>query len=526
MARDVFLSARADTFSQAKHDMKSEKKPAKSATAEALPRTGAGLPQADNELEILKKRLAESQRVAAIGSFERDLATGKGFWSDELYRLLGFEPGQVADMRSVLIARLHPDDRAAAMAALARVSGRGGSFNLETRYLTQDGHVRHARFRAVADADQAGKPVRLYGTFQDITDAKLAREALAASEARYKNLVENASVVIHTLDAGGKITYVSPNVAAYIGQMPRRLIGKAMAGLVHESDRERFTAYFDKVMAEGGDAAGVEFRWRREGGGYVWFKTTASRIDDAKGVPAVFLGVARDCTDRILAEEARRDMDLMLQHDMRSPLQGVIQLPQTMAADENLTDRQRRMLGIMSNCGKRMLRLINFSMSMGKLETGLYQPVVQPVDIVAVCREIIVELAERAKAKDVNFDVSSEGEGLAAGEALYVKGDALLCFILFENLLANAMEASPQGAVVDIALHRLEKTALIAIHNLGAVPEALRERFFEKYATFGKPGGTGLGTYSAKLIAENLGGKVSLRTSEAEGTTLAVTLPL
>ena len=429
-------------------------------------------------------------------------------------------------MRSVFIARLHPDDRASVMAALARVSGHGGSFGLETRYLTQNGQVRHARLQAVAESDETGKPVRLYGTFQDITETVLAREALTASEARYKNLVENASVVIHTLDAAGKITYVSPNITAYTGQPQPRLAGQAMAAQLHERDRERFTDYFNRVMAEGGDPAGVEFRWCKAGGGYVWFKTTGSRIDGPKGEPGVFLGVARDCTDRILAEEARRDMDLMLQHDMRSPLQGVIQLPESMALDPNLTDTQRRVLGILSSCGKRMLRMINFFMSLGKLEAGLYQPVTEPVDIASVLREIIVELSDRAKAKDVRFAVGGEGGGLSPGEALIVAGDDLLCRIMLESLLTNALEASPQGAEVDITLHGLGTAALIAIHNLGAVPAVLRDRFFEKYATHGKPGGTGLGTYSAKLIAENLGGTISLRTSEAEGTTLAVTLPL
>jgi len=506
--------------------MKSEKKSPKSAVAAPSSRAGALPPGPDDDLELLKKRLAESQRVAAIGSFERDLVTGKVFWSDELYRLLGFEPGLVVGARSVFIARLHPDDRAGVLAALARVGGHGGSFDLETRYLTQDGQVRFARLRTVAEADEAGKPVRLHGVFQDITEARLAREALGESEARYKNLVENASAVIHTLDAEGRITYVSPNIAAHTGQTPPRLAGKALMELVHERDRERVGAYIGRVMAEGRDASGVEFRWRREGGGYVWFKTTASRIPGQKGEGDVFLGVARDCTDRILAEEARRDMDLMLQHDMRSPLQGVIQLPATMLADDNLNERQRHLLGVLSNCGKRMLRMIEFFMSLGKLEAGLYQPVAEPVDIVAVCRDILVELEERAKAREVGFSISSEGGGLLPDEALNVKGDALLCFILFESLLTNAMEASPRGAAVEISLRRLEKTALIGVHNLGAVPEAVRGRFFEKYATHGKPGGTGLGTYSAKLIAENLGGAVSLRTSEAEGTTLAVTLPL
>jgi PAS domain S-box-containing protein len=512
--------------------MKSEKKPSSGAKQKAKRRPPAPGTGAAETADILKKRLAESQRVAAIGSFERDLATGEGYWSDELYHLLGFAPGQVDSVRSVFISRLHPEDRAAVMAALARVSGHGGAFNLETRYLTQNGRVRHARFRAVADTDASGKPVRLYGTFQDITEARAAREALSDSENRYQTLVENASDVIHTLDAAGHLVFASKNLAAKTGVSLASLMGRPFAEYVHPEDREDFRNYFDLVMEgvrddlNGRAKIGVEFRMGLKNGQFIWFKTLGSKLPGNDHAPELFLGVARDVTERKQAEDARRDMELMLQHDMRSPLQGVIQLPLALSEDENLDPRQRRLLGVVSNCGRRMLRLIEFFMSLGKLETGLYRPVSEPVDLVAVCREIVEEFSEKAKNLDVAFALASEGGELMADEALIVKGDKLLCFILFENLLINALEASPPGAAVEISFRRLGKTALAAIHNLGAVPEEIRSRFFEKYATCGKPGGTGLGAYSARLIAESLGGAISLRTGEDEGTTLAVTLPL
>ena len=69
-------------------------------------------------------------------------------------------------------------------------------------------------------------------------------------------------------------------------------------------------------------------------------------------------------------------------------------------------------------------------------------------------------------------------------------------------------------------------TVCISVHNKGAVPESIRERFFDKYVTSGKRGGTGLGTYSARLMAENQRGTISLATSEAEGTRISVHLPL
>ncbi|MCP4757778.1 MAG: ATP-binding protein, partial [Proteobacteria bacterium] len=66
----------------------------------------------------------------------------------------------------------------------------------------------------------------------------------------------------------------------------------------------------------------------------------------------------------------------------------------------------------------------------------------------------------------------------------------------------------------------------IAIHNAGAIPEEIRDTFFDKYVTFDKMGGTGLGTYSAKLMVETIGGGIGLETSAKDGTTITVTLPI
>jgi signal transduction histidine kinase len=66
---------------------------------------------------------------------------------------------------------------------------------------------------------------------------------------------------------------------------------------------------------------------------------------------------------------------------------------------------------------------------------------------------------------------------------------------------------------------------VFAVHNMGAISEGMQSRFFEKYATEGKRQGTGLGTYSAKLMAEVQGGSIGFNSSEASGTTVTIRLP-
>jgi K+-sensing histidine kinase KdpD len=105
-----------------------------------------------------------------------------------------------------------------------------------------------------------------------------------------------------------------------------------------------------------------------------------------------------------------------------------------------------------------------------------------------------------------------------------IQGDELLCYSMLSNLIKNAVEASPAGEKVEVAMTSGE-SAVIGIHNAGSVPIDIRETFFEKYTTSGKSGGTGLGTYSAKLITQTIGGNIKLDTSDETGTTITIVLP-
>jgi signal transduction histidine kinase len=92
------------------------------------------------------------------------------------------------------------------------------------------------------------------------------------------------------------------------------------------------------------------------------------------------------------------------------------------------------------------------------------------------------------------------------------------------NLINNALQASPDNETIIIELGEVDGFEVVSIRNKGSVPVEIRGRLFEKYVTFGKSGGTGLGTYSAKLIAESHGGDIALDASVEGETTITVRL--
>ena len=172
-----------------------------------------------------------------------------------------------------------------------------------------------------------------------------------------------------------------------------------------------------------------------------------------------------------------------------------------------------------------MLDMINLSLDLYKMETGTYKSHPAQVDLVGVVRKILAEMRDTVATRGGVVALLDGKVPVEPDSVCLAMGEALLCYTMLANLLKNAVEASPSQADVTVTFGRANGWATVAVHNQGRVPAQVQEAFFEKYATYGKSQGTGLGTYSARLIARTQGGDVSMTTSEAAGTTVTVRLP-
>ncbi len=219
----------------------------------------------------------------------------------------------------------------------------------------------------------------------------------------------------------------------------------------------------------------------------------------------------------------RDEVERMSRHDLKTPLTAVINVPDLLLGELELSPDQREMLQVLKQSGFRMLQIINSSLDLYKMETGRYQFCPIPVDLAPLLDQIFKELGELMLAKSITVRTLLEGKPLAPGQGFRVAGEETVLYTMLANLIKNAVEASPTGEFITVHLAGGDQV-VIKIHNLGAVPAELRGRFFDKFATAGKRGGTGLGTYTAKLIAQTLGGSIGFTTSEELGTTLAIRL--
>ena len=243
---------------------------------------------------------------------------------------------------------------------------------------------------------------------------------------------------------------------------------------------------------------------------------------------AVRLKEAKDSLERelVLIEENARlrdDVERITRHDLKGPLSAIINYPQYVKRDGELSEKQQAHLKRIESSGRKMLEMINLSLGLYKMEQGTYDLEMIGVDVAGIVMEAVEESETRICDKSVTVKIVVDGE--AEAETSFVEGgDPLLLYSMVSNLFKNAIEASPKGETVTIYLDKNDRTT-IRIHNQGVIPGEIRETFFEKYATAGKSGGTGLGTYSARLIAETHGGDIGFESSEEAGTTIQVALP-
>jgi signal transduction histidine kinase/CheY-like chemotaxis protein len=213
------------------------------------------------------------------------------------------------------------------------------------------------------------------------------------------------------------------------------------------------------------------------------------------------------------------DVERIARHDLKTPLVSLAAAPDLLRAGRTMSAQEENVLRMIEHAAGRALSMVNLSLDLYRMENGTYAFHPSRVDMAAIVGAVERDLSVHASSKQVSIRVSG------ADVPVWAWAEDSLCYSILANLIKNAIEAAPEGSAVFVALH-VGKQVQVLIHNEGAVPRALRDKFFEKYATASKVGGSGLGTYSSWLLARTQGGSLVMETSDTEGTTLTLTLPL
>lgn len=203
--------------------------------------------------------LSEAQRLSSTGSFGCEISSGKQYWSEETFRIFGFDPTTEPTLELVL-QRTHPEDRALVRQAIDRISREGKTdSSLEYRLLMPDGSVKHLRAWGRLSMNESGS-LELFGAVMDITEQERAEEELRRSQAylaEAESLSKSGSWALNP--STKEITYWSQERYHLFGFDPEEGIPSFEAVLerIHPEDRIRWLETTEE--AESRDS-GVDFR--------------------------------------------------------------------------------------------------------------------------------------------------------------------------------------------------------------------------------------------------------------------------
>lgn len=391
-------------------------------------------------------------------------------------------------------------------------------YRFESVHERKDGSRFPVLINITTIRDKSGT-VRYRAAFvMDITERKKREQELKSSleelqlEKEYSDaLFHKSPIAIYAVDKDCKVVNFNQKAEEITGYKKEELIGND------------FNMYIDDLTRGNKGSVGKEFVIRTKDGREKVIEKYSSLLYDDKGEISGDIESFIDITNWKELQEFKSDMERIIRHDLKTPLNSIIGFPKLMLTDESLSEEYREYLMIILLAGQNMLNLINASLNLYKLEQGTYQFSLEKVEVITVLRQIRRLIKDDCQRKNCTIEFELNNSPLARDFVLELKTEKSFLFMILLNLIKNAVEASPKGEKILISIYN-EGTIKINIHNKGAVPQEIRDRFFDKNITFGKKHGNGLGTYSAKLMANAIKAELTFETGEEEGTTLFLTL--
>ena len=491
----------------------------------------------EERLRASEVRLLDAQRLAKVGSWERDLTSDTIFCSDEMLRMLG--PPAAPLHFPAFLDRIHPNDRENVLETDSRVRSTDVPIDVDYRIVRLDGTERFIHSIVESIRDNHGSVVRLVGATQDITEQIKARELLSKSEERLKNAERLAHVGHWQWDF--KTNCISGSDEMY------RIFGKPLDYIPHyddflkdvtPKDRPRVVEWVNECLAEKrGKYLEYQIVWPN---GDVRTVSTILEVSIGEdGLPACLFGACQDITDSKREQEesfTRQKLESVgtlangIAHDFNNLLGGVLAQAELALEERSIglsVEDQLRNIREAAIRGSEIVRQL-------MIYAGNESDTADFINVSRIAREMIA-LLKVSVSKHATL-VTDLDEVLQS-----VRGSAGQIRQVLMNLVTNASEAiGDRDGVIRVATRRVTLSRADAISSglapgdcvqlevsdsgSGMAPET-KARMFDPFFTT-KGAGHGLGLAVVQGIVRSLNGSIHVTSEPGSGATFRILLPL
>ncbi len=506
-------------------------------------------------------QLAEAQRLARLGSWELDLATGRVSCSDEFYRILGLDPPAVPPTLDAVLASVHPEDRPCVRSLVAGIVRTGGPIERHARVVRPNGEVRFIHGQGALVRDGAGRPARLVGIIQDVTERQQAAMAVEHERREKAALLDSTAEAIIGLDLAGRCTFVNRAGSALLGYEPTELIGRLLHPLIHHSypDGTPYPAEACPIYGAYHSGRTVcldgEVLWRRDGTSFPVEYSSSPIVEDGRITGAVVSVV--DVTARKRAEAEREELLAREQAARAELLRAQSQLVQ----QERLRALGEMASGIAHDFNNALAPIMGYSELLlmrlddwgeGTTEARQFLELINQgaqdaADVVCRLREFyrqrgpdehfepialdtlvaqIVDLTQprwkdqaQASGRQIRMETSLAPVPRIAGNAAELRE-------VLTNLVFNAVDALPAGGTITIATRVDGDQVLLSVSDTGiGMSDEARQRCLEPFFTTKGEWGTGMGLAMVYGTVQRHGATLAVESAPGRGTTITIRFP-
>ena len=478
-------------------------------------------------------RLMAAERLAGIGWWHLDEASGERAWSEGMFHVLGVGPGSPLAGPTGMDALIEPADRSlfdryrGALAALADGEG------VEFRVRRPDGAERWLICRHTAARES---PSGYFGVLKDITDQKNQTLALYESEQTLRRVFDQSPLGVAVVSLDYRFLKVNASLCRLTGYSADELLGRGVADITHPEDITKSFADVPALLAGEIEQMAVEKRYLHKDGGVLWINVLTRPIRDEMGRPLLFASMMEDITRRHRTEQALAEAKLAaeqsslaktgflaaISHDLRQPLMAanlfLESLDRRLDADGQPAPELERVRQALTA----MTELLDVLLDLSQLDSGIVRVERRPVAL----GRLLGDLAR-------NWSEVAASRGLAlrsVATSAVVDTDPVLIKRILRNLLDNAVKYTASGRLL-LGCRRAGAEVRVQVWDTGVGIAADKlEAIFGEFYQIDNPNrdrsrGLGMGLSIVDRLAAAIGCRVAVRSRPGLGSMFEIALP-
>ncbi|BDV35493.1 PAS domain S-box protein [Methylocystis iwaonis] len=489
--------------------------------------------RAQEALRESEFRLQLALSSGNVGIYEWRIESDELIWDDWLRKKWNLPAGATVSY-ALFLQGVHAADRERVQHAVERSLDpeSGGSLSLEYRLARPD---QAERWIATTGAVffENGRPIRMVGTAQDVTERKRAE----AERQKFVSLAEQSMEFIGICSLEFEPLYINPAGARLVGLEREKAPHTPIQDYFFPEDRAFvFNEFHACLMRD--DHANVEIRFRHfKTGEALWMLYNVFVLRDEAGARIGLATVSRDITARKRAEDALKAADrrkdeflATLAHELRNPLAPIRNAVHILRHDVGETTKGKRDLTLLSMVDRQvehLIRLVDDLLEVSRITRGKIELKKRRIDLGEVLRHAI-ETAQPmidAGGHELKVELPSEPMELDA--------DPVRLAQVFTNLLNNAAKYTEQGGIIELVAERRGREAAIAVRDSGVgIPPEMLPRVFDLFTQVDRSlgraqGGLGIGLALVKSLLRLHGGTVEAHSDGlGRGSVFLVRLPI